>query len=69
MNGPDLYRDFKLLICKHSDLIAIVLSNVFILRLIGNKPLGDLAEMGVVPSLSGRLGADVLPICIGVLSC
>ncbi len=51
MNGPDPYKDFtdrlKLLISKHPDLIATTLSNVFTMRLIGNKTHGDLAEIAI----------------------
>ena len=46
------YQDFtkrlKLLISKHPDLITTTLSNIFTMRLIGNKTHGDLAEIGIV---------------------
>lgn len=47
----DAYKDFtkrfKLLISKHPDLITITLSNIFTMRLIGNKTHGDLAEIAI----------------------
>ena len=51
MNGPNPYKDFtdrlKLLISKHPELITTTLSNVFTMRLIGNKTHGDLAEIAI----------------------
>ena len=51
MNGPNSYKDFtarlKLLSSKHPDLITTTLSNVFTMRLIGNKTHGDLAEIAI----------------------
>jgi hypothetical protein len=45
------YKDFtkrlKLLISKRPDLITITLSNIFTMRLIGNKTHGDLAEIAI----------------------
>lgn len=45
------YKDFigrlKLLIGKHPDLITMTLSNIFTMRLIGNKTHGDLAEIAI----------------------
>ena len=45
------FRDFtcrlKLLISKHPELITTTLSNIFTMRLIGNKTHGDLAEIGI----------------------
>jgi hypothetical protein len=45
------YIDFtdrlKLLISKHPDLITVTLSNIFTMRLIGNKTHGDLAEIAI----------------------
>ena len=45
------YKDFtnrlKLLIGKHPDLITTTLSNIFTMRLIGNKTHGDLAEIAI----------------------
>src|SRR3989338_6733319 len=45
------YKDFnkrlKLLVSKRSDLIVNTLSNIFTMRLIGNKTHGDLAEIGM----------------------
>jgi hypothetical protein len=47
----DLYLDFttrlSLLISKHPRLIITTLSNVFTMRLIGNKTHGDLAEIAI----------------------
>ena len=51
MSNHDLYKDFtgrlKLLISKHPDLITTTLSNIFTMRLIGNKTHGDLAEIAI----------------------
>jgi hypothetical protein len=51
MGDQNPYRDFivrlKLLISKHPDLIATTLSNIFTMRLIGNKTHGDLAEIAI----------------------
>ncbi len=51
MNTPNPYKDFttrlKLLISKHPALIATTLSNIFTMRLIGNKTHGDLAEIAI----------------------
>ena len=45
------YKDFtqrlKLLISKRPTLITMTLSNIFTMRLIGNKTHGDLAEIAV----------------------
>ncbi len=38
---------FKLLIAKNPRLITITLSNIFTMRLIGNKTHGDLAEIAI----------------------
>ncbi len=51
MDKKAAFKDFtnrlKLLIVKHPDLIIITLSNVFTMRLIGNKTHGDLAEIAI----------------------
>lgn len=51
MSSYDPYKDFtnrlKLLIGKHPDLIITTLSNIFTMRLIGNKTHGDLAEIAI----------------------
>jgi len=51
MNSNDPYKDFtsrlKLLASKHPDLIITTLSNIFTMRLIGNKTHGDLAEIAI----------------------
>ncbi len=44
----DFIQRFKLLIKKRPDLIGATLSNIFTMRLIGNKTHGDLAEIAVV---------------------
>lgn len=45
------YKDFtnrlKLLISKHPHLVVTTLSNIFTMRLIGNKTHGDLAEIAI----------------------
>jgi len=47
----DTYKDFKerfkLLVGKHRHLVVNTLSNIFTMRLIGNKTHGDLAEIGI----------------------
>jgi hypothetical protein len=47
----DPYKDFKerfkLLVSKHRHLVVNTLSNIFTMRLIGNKTHGDLAEIGI----------------------
>lgn len=49
--SKDAYKDFtkrfSLLIKKHPSLIVITLSNIFTMRLIGNKTHGDLAEIAI----------------------
>jgi len=51
MNHQTAYKDFtsrfKLLISKNPHLITTTLSNVFTMRLIGNKTHGDLAEIAI----------------------
>ena len=58
MNGPNPYKDFtdrlKLLSSKHPDLITTTLSNVFTMRLIGNKTHGDLAEIAIAEFINQR---------------
>lgn len=43
----DFQERFKLLATKHPKLIINTLSNIFTMRLIGNKTHGDLAEIGI----------------------
>jgi len=43
----DFTARFKLLISKNSHLITTTLSNIFTMRLIGNKTHGDLAEIAI----------------------
>lgn len=51
MTDIDPYKDFterlKLLVSKHPMLITTTLSNIFTMRLIGNKTHGDLAEIAM----------------------
>lgn len=51
MNTTDPYKDFterlKILIRKYPLLITTALSNIFTMRLIGNKTHGDLAEIAI----------------------
>jgi len=51
MEKKEAYKDFtnrfRLLISKHPELITITLSNIFTMRLIGNKTHGDLAEIAI----------------------
>jgi len=43
----DFQERFKLLASKNQHLIITTLSNIFTMRLIGNKTHGDLAEIGI----------------------
>lgn len=43
----DFTKRFSLLIKKHPTLITMTLSNIFTMRLIGNKTHGDLAEIAI----------------------
>lgn len=51
MSTSDAYKDFtkrfKLLVGKRPGLITTTLSNIFTMRLIGNKTHGDLAEIAI----------------------
>ena len=51
MQSSTQYKDFikrlKVLITKRPDLIITTLSNIFTMRLIGNKTHGDLAEIAI----------------------
>lgn len=44
----DFKNRFKLLVSKNEHLVVNTLSNIFTMRLIGNKTHGDLAEIGMV---------------------
>jgi hypothetical protein len=44
----DFKKRFKLLAEKHPNLVTNTLSNIFTMRLVGNKTHGDLAEIGIV---------------------
>ncbi len=46
-NYNDFLQRFKLFISKNPDLITTTLSNIFTMRLIGNKTHGDLAEIAI----------------------
>lgn len=43
----DLTQRLKLIIGKNPQLITITLSNIFTMRLVGNKTHGDLAEIAI----------------------
>jgi len=43
----DFQERFKLLVSKNKHLVVTTLSNIFTMRLIGNKTHGDLAEIGI----------------------
>jgi hypothetical protein len=47
-NYDDFKNRFKLLASKNKHLVINTLSNIFTMRLIGNKTHGDLAEIGMV---------------------
>jgi len=46
-NYSDFQKRFKLLAAKNKHLVVNTLSNIFTMRLIGNKTHGDLAEIGM----------------------
>src|SRR3989304_9561713 len=46
-NYEDFKDRFKLLASKNPHLVVNTLSNIFTMRLIGNKTHGDLAEIGI----------------------
>ena len=62
MEEIDAYKDFtmrlNLLISKQPDLITTTLSNIFTMRLVGNKTHGDLAEIALVKLFSHALVAS-----------
>ena len=43
----DFYQRLRILISKNPQLIVTTLSNIFTMRLVGNKTHGDLAEIGI----------------------
>ena len=43
----DFKQRFKLIVSKERNLVINTLSNIFTMRLIGNKTHGDLAEIGI----------------------
>lgn len=43
----DFTKRFSVLAKKHPDIVTITLSNIFTMRLIGNKTHGDLAEIAI----------------------
>jgi len=43
----DFLRRLQLLIRKNPELIVITLSNIFTMRIIGNKAHGDMAEIAI----------------------
>lgn len=51
MSSKEPYKEFtdrlKLFVGKYPDLITTTLSNIFTMRLLGNKTHGDLAEIGI----------------------
>ena len=51
MNNAAAYKDFilrlKMLISKNPEIITTTLSNIFTMRLIGNKTHGDMAEIAI----------------------
>lgn len=51
----DFILRFKLMIRKNPTLITTTLSNIFTMRLIGNKTHGDLAEIGIVEFINQYL--------------
>ena len=59
MDTPTAYKDFttrlKLLVSKHPNLIATTLSNIFTMRLIGNKTHGDVAEIAMAEFINQHM--------------
>jgi hypothetical protein len=68
MEKKEAYKDFtkrfKLLISKHPDLITTTLSNIFTMRLIGNKTHGDLAEIAI-PEFVNQYMYDFKSVHVG----
>ena len=68
MKKKAAYKDFtdrlKLLISKHPDLITTTLSNIFTMRLIGNKTHGDLAEIAI-PEFVNQYMYDFKSVHVG----
>ena len=68
MKNKAAYKDFtdrlKLLISKHPDLITTTLSNIFTMRLIGNKTHGDLAEIAI-PEFVNQYMYDFKSVHVG----
>src|SRR3989338_3618702 len=60
----DFKERFKLLASKHRHLIVNTLSNIFTMRLIGNKTHGDLAEIGIAEFIN-QLMYDFKSIHVG----
>lgn len=46
-NYEEFLKRFKLLASKNRNIVINTLSNIFTMRLIGNKTHGDLAEIGI----------------------
>ena len=46
-NYEEFLKRFKLLASKNRNIVINTLSNIFTMRLIGNKAHGDLAEIGI----------------------
>lgn len=67
-NHQAAYKDFtarlKLLIGKNPQLITTTLSNIFTMRLIGNKTHGDLAEIGIAEFIN-QLMYDFKSVHVG----
>ena len=55
----DFQKRFKLFASKRPDLVENTLSNIFTMRLIGNKTHGDLAEIGIAEFDSKHVGKDL----------
>jgi len=60
----DFIKRLKLLVEKHPNLITTTLSNIFTMRLIGNKTHGDLAEIAI-PEFINQYMYDFRSIHVG----
>ncbi len=60
----DFQKRFKLLVSKNKHLVVTTLSNIFTMRLIGNKTHGDLAEIGIAEFIN-QFMYDYISIHVG----
>jgi hypothetical protein len=60
----EFQKRFKLLVSKNKHLVVTSLSNIFTMRLIGNKTHGDLAEIGIAEFIN-QFMYDYISIHVG----